>query len=249
MNRISTDLFPMRVNPQNFKKGDVVKKIYMDNIQTPYVGVVTSVIPSTNKVEVQWPHGTGLEDPWDLTKVNPILNPPVVKEDKAYDTYQKRKNSEGYMKGLQPYTILNDYVNEHIKPIILHASDLYNEGYSKAEAYRSLAASFDNKDMVRTALNSLFNVEVDVTKTANLVINGEDTYSELIFKGSCDDGFRLAYVLGTEEEEYFMGDYKTAVENYDRLLGIFDSLKSENKYASLISKVAQKYRELPEEEV
>jgi len=239
----------MRVNPQNFKKGDVVKKIYMDNIQTPYVGVVTAVIPSTNKVEVQWPHSTGLEDPWDLTKVNPIINPPVVKEDKAYDTYQKRKNSEGYMRDLQPYTILNDYVREHIKPIILHASDLYNEGYSKAEAYLDLTANFDNKDLVKTALNSLFNVEVDVTKTANLVVNGEDTYSELIFKGNSDDGFRLAYILGNEEEEYSINDYKTAVENYGRLLGIFDSLKSENKYAALISKVAKKYKELSEDEV
>lgn len=248
MNRISTDLFPMRVNPQNFQKGDVVKKIYMDNIQTPYVGVVTAVIPSTNKVEVQWPQDTGLEDPWDLIKVNPILNPPVVQEDKSYDTYQKRKNSDGYMKGLQPYTILNDFLNEHFKPIILHASDMYNEGYSKAEAYRNLTAKFDNREMVKTALESLFNDEVDITKVANLVIEGEDTYSELIFKGNSSDGFRLAYILGSEEEEYSIADYKTAVENYDRLLGIFDSLKSENKYASLVSKVAKKYKELQEDE-
>ena len=181
MNKISADLFPMRVNPQNFKKGDVVKKIYMDNIQTPYVGVVTAVIPSTNKVEVQWPDSTGLEEPWELIKVNPILNPPVVNEDKSYDTYQKRKNSEGYMKGIQPYTVLNEYVREHLKPILLHASDMYNEGYSKAEAYRSLTAKFDNKDIVKTALNSLFNDEVDINKTSNLTIDGEDTHAELIF--------------------------------------------------------------------
>ena len=249
MNRISADLFPMRVNPQNFAKGDVVKKIYMDNIQTPYVGVVTAVIPSTNKVEVQWPQTTGLEDPWDLIKVNPILNPPVVKEDKAYDTYQKRKNSEGYMRGLQPYTILNEYINEHLKPILLHASDLYNEGYSKAEAFKNLSANFDNRDLVKSTLDNLFNVEVNITKTANLVIDGEDTYSELIFTGNCAEGFRLACVLGNNEEEYLISDYKTAVENYDRLLGIFNSLKSENKYASLVSKVAKEYKELQEDKV
>jgi len=243
MNRISADLFPMRVSPQDFKKGDVVKKIFMDNIQTPYVGVVTVTIPSTNKVEVQWPHSTGLEDPWDLIKVNPIINPPVVKEDKAYDTYQKRKNSEGYMKGLQPYTILNDYINEHLKPIILHASDMYNEGCTKAEAYRCLTAKFDNQDLIKTALNNLFNVEVDIIKTANLVIDEEDTYSELIFKGNSNDGFRLAYVLGNQEEEYHVLDYKTALENYTNLLGIFESLQSKDKYASLISKVAKKQKE------
>jgi len=247
MNRISADLFPMRVNPQDFKKGDVVKKIYMDNIQTPYVGVVTTVIPSTNKVEVQWPHSTGLEDPWDLVKVNPIINPPVVKEDKAYDSYQKRKNSEGYMKGLQPYTILNDYIKEHLKPILLHASDMYNEGYTKAEAFRGLTAEFDNKDIIKHALNSLFNDEVNITKTANLVIDGQDTYSELIFKGNSDLGFRLSCILGNTEEEYIHSDYKTAVANYERLLGIYESLKSENKYASLVSKVAKKHKEQEEE--
>jgi len=247
MNRISADLFPMRVNPQDFTKGDVVKKIYMDNIQTPYVGVVTSVIPSTNKVEVQWPHSTGLEDPWDLVKVNPIMNPPVVKEDKAYDSYQKRKNSEGYMKGLQPYTILNDYIKEHLNPTLLHASDMYNEGYTKAEAFRGLTAKFDNKDIIKTALNSLFNDEVNISKTANLVIDGQDTYSELIFKGNSDSGFRLSCILGNTEEEYIHNSYKTAVENYERLSGIYESLKSGNKYASLVSKVAKKYKEQKEE--
>jgi len=249
MNRISADLFPQRVNPQNFTKGDVVKKIYMDNIQTPYVGVVTAVIPSTNKVEVQWPDSTGLEEPWELIKVNPIINPPVVKEDKAYDTYQKRKNSEDYLRDLQPYTILKDYVDEHLKPILLHASDMYNEGYTKAEAFRGLTANFDNKDLIKTALNSIFNVEVDVVKTANLDIDGEDTFSKLIFKGNSDDGFRLSYILGDSKEEYTINDYKTAKENYDHLLNIFESLQIKNKYASLISKVSKKYKEQKENEV
>ncbi len=248
MNRMSTDLFPQRVNPQNFAKGDVVKKIYMDNIQTPYVGIVTSIIPSTNKVEVQWPHGTGLEEPWELIKVNPILNPPVVNKDTAYDSYQKRKNSEDYVKGIQPYTILNEFIKDHLKPILLHASDMYNEGYSKSEAFRSLSAKFDNKDIIRTALSNLYNDEVEITKTANLVVDGEDTYSELIFKGNSEEGFRLAYILGNEEKEYYFNDYKKAVENYERLLGIFESLRMTNKYASIVSKVAKQYKETKENE-
>jgi len=247
MNKISADLFPMRVNPQDFKKGDVVKKIYMDNIQTPYVGLVTAVIPSTNKVQVQWPHGTGLEDPWDLVKVNPMLNPPVVNEDKAYDTYQQRINSDEYIKGLQPYTILNDYLNDHVQPVILQASDMFNEGYSKAEAFRNLTASFDNKDIVKQALNSVFDVDVNITKTASLVIDGVDTHSELIFRGNSDSGFRLAYILGDSEEEYSFGDYKTAFDNYNRILSIFENLNTENRYASLVSRVAKKYKESKEE--
>lgn len=245
---MSTDLFPQRVSPLNFAKGDVVKKIYMDNIQTPYVGIVTAIIPSTNKVEVQWPDSTGLEEPWELIKVNPILNPPVVNQDKSYDTYQKRINSDGHINGLQHYTILNDFISEHVKPILLHASDMYNEGYSKSEAYRGLTAKFDNRDIVKTALNGIFNDEVNVVKTANLVIDGEDTYSELIFKGSSDAGFKVAYILGTEEKELFFDNYKSATENYVRISEVFDSLEVTNKYSAIVSKVAKQYKETSIEE-
>lgn len=248
MNRMSTDLFPQRVSPQNFAKGDVVKKIYMDNIQTPYVGIVTAIIPSTNKVEVQWPDSTGLEEPWELIKVNPILNPPVVNQDKSYDTYQKRINSDGYVKGLQPYNILKDFIGDHLKPILLHASDLYNEGYSKSEAYRGLTAKFDNRDIVKTALNGIYNDEVDIEKTANLVIDGEETYSELIFKGSSDAGFRVAYVLGNEEKEYFFDNYRSAVDNYKRITEVFKSLEANHNYSDVVSKVSKEYKETTREE-
>ena len=242
MNKITADLFPMRVNPQNFKKGDVVKKIYMDNISTPYVGIVTAVIPSTNKVEVQWPDHTGLEDPWDLIKVNPILNPPVVKEDKAYDTYQKRINSEEYLKSIQPYTILTDYINEHLKPILLHASDLYNEGYSKAESYKNLTANFDNKDLIKDTLNKIYNDNVNVTKIASISLNGDSLKSKLIFKGNSDFGFKLSYDLGSGLEEYFFDNYRVAFNNYKKVLDILKGLSSQKKYASIVSKVIQEQR-------
>jgi len=244
MNRISADMFPMMVSPQDFKINDVVKKIYMDNIQTPYVGIVTSVIPSTNKVEVQWPHSTGLEDPWDLTKVNPILHPPVVKKDKAYDTYQKRKNNEKYMKDLQHYSILDEYLKEHLKPILLHASDMYNDGYSKAKTYKCLTANFDNKDIIKNALDSLYNDDINITKATKLVIDGKETYSELIFKGNSNQGFKLAYILGNKEEKYSYDSYITAVENYNRLKGIFKSLTSENNLSLVVSKVIKNYTKL-----
>jgi hypothetical protein len=126
MNRVSEDLYPMRVNPLNFSRGDVVKKIYMDDVKTPYTGVVTRPIPSTNKVEVQWPYGMGMEDPWDLIKINPVIEPPVVNEDKSYKTYQNQLRADELCEELKPYNILKDYYVEKVKPILLHASYLYS---------------------------------------------------------------------------------------------------------------------------
>ena len=118
MNVNSTDLYPMQVNPSNFNRGDVVKKIITDSVKSPYVGVVTSVIPSTNKVEVQWPSGIALEDPWDLIKINPFIEPPVVKQDKAYPTFYNERGKQ-HAKSLKHYNVLDDFVTEFLKPVLL----------------------------------------------------------------------------------------------------------------------------------
>jgi len=237
MNRISADLYPMRVNPQNFSKGDTVKKIYMDNIQTPYVGIVTSIIPSTNKVEVQWPHSTGLEDPWDLIKVNPIINPPVVKEDKAYDSYQKRKNCEEYISDLQPYTILKDYMNDHFKPILLHASDLFNEGLDKSEAFKKLKANYDNKDLIRNAIDKIYNHDLNYSKKREILLDNKKVSSEIKFQGNSDDLFKVSYRLDNENKKYSFNSYKEAFEAFKSFSEILKDLELKNKYASIVNKV------------
>lgn len=241
MNRVSEDLYPMRVNPLNFKAGDVVKKIYGDDIKTPYVGVVTHPIPSTNKVEVMWPHGMGMEDPWDLIKVNPIIDPPVVDQDKSYKTYQNQQlRAEQLQKCRDPYRILKEHFRDNMKPMLLHAADLYNKGYSKSAAYKTMLAEHHDKTPVVECLNRVFNDEVDIFKNKEIIVGGKVKYAHLSLVGNSDHSFKVSYFIndseGTGETLYFDNLIK-ATQLYNKYDELLDALSVENKAPSIVAHV------------
>lgn len=244
----SEELHPMKVTPSNFTKGDVVKKIFMDNIQTPYVGVVTSVIPSTNKLEVQWPHGMGMEDPWDLIKVNPLINPPVVKEDRAYKTYQNQKAqkyNEDYCEGLKHYNVIDDYVQENILPVITRASKFYDKGYSKRESFQRMAKDCDNYRILTNVLNRLFNAKVNIKRSNIITVDGICKEADIIFQGDCDNGFKVSYRLGSRTEEKIFESYKKALETFKHYEGILESIDSKKDLNLIVAHVnrIRKYSE------
>jgi len=207
----ATDLYPMRVNPFNFQRGDVVKKIYTDKVTTPYVGVVTAIVPSTNKIEVQWPHSMGIEDPWDLIKVNPLLNPPVVNEDKSYKTYQNEL-SHKYFEKLQPNTIVKQFMNDEQRPILLRASDLYNQNINKKQAYFKLSSEFDNKWMITEALNRVYNDPINVE--ANINDHGKEI--KITLSGNSDKGYSITTSLGDSKKIYAYETYIDAVKSFNK---------------------------------
>lgn len=237
MNRnSSTNLYPMMVTPLDFKKGDVVKKIYADNIMTPYVGVVTAIIPSTNKVEVQWPHSTGIEDPWDLNKVNPIFNPPVVKRDDSYSTFQNTPKIKEHVKSLQHHNVLEDFIKEHMAPVIVMAATLYNSDVSKAEAFKKMSKECDNREIIKIALEKVYNDKLNVVRATDYFEDGEIKNAEVKLEGNSDLGFKLSYcfdnALVITEEHY--PTIKGAVENFKRLEGILQSLSSSVDSSSVV---------------
>ena len=81
-------LYPSQVAPENFKVGDCVRKFITDWNVTPYIGVVSQIVPKTYKVWVQWPIGKSPEDPETLIKVNPLLGMPTTLQDCGYDSYE-----------------------------------------------------------------------------------------------------------------------------------------------------------------
>lgn len=243
MNVNSTDYFPMQVNPANFSRGDVVKKIITDNVKTPYVGVVTSVVPQTNKVEVQWPSGVTLEDPWDLIKVNPFIEPPVVKQDKAYPTsYNERGKQQA--NSLKHYRVLEDFINEFMKPVIVKASSYYNEGMSKGEAFKSLSCEFDNKSVIEDVLYRVYASSYDHKRTADVIIDSELKTASLHLSGNSDEGFKLSYNLGNETTEEFYDNAVVAAENFNRVEEILATLNKKQDYASIVGSVSQRIKEL-----
>ena len=89
-------LYPSQSAPEDFQVGDCVRKWVTEWNVTPFIGVVTHIVPATFKVWVQWPLGSSPEDPETLVKVNPeISGMPTVHLDSGYDSYEKQQ-SEGH---------------------------------------------------------------------------------------------------------------------------------------------------------
>lgn len=243
MNTISTDLYPMAVNPLNFTRGDSVKKIFMDNITTPYVGIVTAVIPSTNKVEVQWPYGVGLEDPWDLIKVNPLIHPPVVKQDKSYKTYQNQKSqkyNEDYCKKLDHYSVLNDYLNENVSPIILKISQMYNKGLSKREAFIQSKNLSDNFHILSSLINKIYNDKVNLKVDKELNISESKKIASVSMIGNSDEGFTVTYSLSNNSETRNFLSYQKAFKIFNEYKDIMNNLSENVDYKKIVSNVLKK---------
>lgn len=225
------NLYPMMTTPLNFEKGDVVKKVITDQIQTPYVGVVTSVIPSTNKVEVQWPDSTGIEDPWELIKVNPIINPPVVNKDMFYNTYQNSEKVQDHVDKLKHYNVLAEYVNENVMPVLDEAKKLYNKRKTKKKAFQVLSCQCDNKNIVQDVLDKVYNDAFSVKRSVEVFVDGEYHPAELSMSGNSEEGFNIKYAVGNDKRELYYESAQDAAENFKRLEGILVSLsKSKNDF-------------------
>jgi len=247
MNRIAEDLYPMRVNPKNFSKGDAVKKIVTDGIQTPYVGVVTRPIPSTNKVEVQWPHSMGMEDPWDLIKVNPIFEPPVVNEDKSYSTYQNTTALKEHLHSLRHYNVLDDFMSEHVQPVIVFTSALYNDGLSKTEAYKKLSSKFDKKDILENILNKVYSASYSERLATDIYSEDEYKFAELTLEGDCDHGFKVGYIIDGDEAKHYFKNPIAAVECFKGFEQIINALDSSRDYKGIVAKVIEERKGREEE--
>jgi hypothetical protein len=92
-------LYPSQSAPENFQVGDSVRKFVTDWNVSPYLGVVTQIVPATYKVWVQWPMGNSPEDPETLIKVNPAISGmPTVCLDYGYDSYEKEQSGKNFGK-------------------------------------------------------------------------------------------------------------------------------------------------------
>lgn len=90
-------LYPSMAAPEDFKPGDCVRKFVTEWNVTPFVGVVTHIIPATYKVWVQWPIEHSCESPETLVKVNPaIYGMPTVMKDHGYSSYEKELSEKLY---------------------------------------------------------------------------------------------------------------------------------------------------------
>ncbi len=82
---------------ENFHIGDQVKWFVTEQAVSPYVGRVTQVIPSIQKVWVDFPIGGNQQkDPTELILVTPFVGTSPVTEDTGYSSFDKALSDENY---------------------------------------------------------------------------------------------------------------------------------------------------------
>lgn len=113
-------LYPSAVAPEVFKPGQCVRKFVTEWNVSPYLGVVTHIVPATSKVWVQWPFGAQSEDPEYLIKVNPqVSGMPASFIDRGYSSYEKTL-SEQANGGIPKRRIPS---RDRMRPIMITATD------------------------------------------------------------------------------------------------------------------------------
>lgn len=85
------------VNATDFNVGDVVKLVSQD-LAANHVGVVTHILPKSDKVNVQWAWGNKSESPEQLLRVPKDWFPPVVQRDTAYSSWETDKSEKMFGK-------------------------------------------------------------------------------------------------------------------------------------------------------
>ena len=82
---------------QTYTIGEQVKCYVNEREISPYVGRVSEICPSINKVWVEWPLGGNQQmDPVDLIKVPPFVGQSPIMEESGYSSYDKQRSQEQY---------------------------------------------------------------------------------------------------------------------------------------------------------
>ena len=97
-------------------------------------------------------------------------------------------------------------------PVILIASDLYNEGLSKKEAFVKLKTASDHKESIKYALEKVYSDSVSLERSDVITVNGEAKEASVSIHGDSDSGYKVSYSLGGQVEYREMDSYKTAFE-------------------------------------
>jgi len=149
VNKQSNALYPNLVAPEDFRSGDVVKKIFGDIRVTPYLGVVLAIHPTTNTIDVRWPYGVGFENPQDLVRVNPWYTPPSVglSGESYYTTWDAEKwNSdtagENSTKGISSKSPLYATITSAHIPVVIDAA--ITNTVSNAQNVEPVVVNYDH---------------------------------------------------------------------------------------------------------
>ena len=161
-------LFPSTSAPEDFRPGDTVRKWVTEWNVTPFVGVVTHVVPSTYKVWVQWPIEHSQESPETLVKVNPaVAGMPSCMKDTGYSSYEKSLSEK--FRGAIPKRVLAEdkmiiriahtFAENVVGKIVDDVSTCHDDGMTDLQAYDRLYRKYANvcsDYIIRYAIKKLY---------------------------------------------------------------------------------------------
>ena len=156
----------MMADAENFCIGDCVRKFVSERAVTPYLGVVTQVVPSTQKIWVTWPTEHSQESPELLIKVNPaIAGMPTVSQDTGYSSWEKTLSNQ--MQGHLPkriasermaIRIANTFATKVIGKLINDISDC-KKSMSDMQAYNRLYEKYSSvcsDYIIKTSIRKIY---------------------------------------------------------------------------------------------
>jgi polyhydroxyalkanoate synthesis regulator phasin len=146
------------VNATDFKVGDVVKSVSQD-LAANNVGVVTHILPKSNKVNVQWTWGNKSEAPETLLTVPKDWYPPVVKKDTSYSSWETDKSEQmfGKLPSSRRASVADRIVKKVAKYKFKENFDLYRDFYQKIVKHGYI------KDIIRVAEETSFGLSIGIT--------------------------------------------------------------------------------------
>jgi len=146
-------LYPSMVPPEAFKPGDCVRKFVTEWNVTPFVGIVTHIVPATYKVWVQWPVEHTAESPETLIRVNPqIFGLPSVIKDMGYSSYEKELSQKNFGVGLRPreatgqekmaIRVAHTFATETVGKLVDSIVSFQEDGLSDVQTYGKIYEKF-----------------------------------------------------------------------------------------------------------
>lgn len=167
---------------ENYKVGDQVKWFTSEKSISPYIGVVTQVCPSVNKVWVDFPIGGNQQkDPTELILITPFIGTSPVIEDTGYNDYGKTISEENYgtlrdqVKKLASqllnrevektkvasmvFKVANNFADSVVTKLAGDVIDCINKNLTDIQAYQTLYPTYEkicSDCFMRSAISKIY---------------------------------------------------------------------------------------------
>jgi len=166
-------LYPMMSAAEDFRPDDCVRKFISETAVTPFVGVVTHIVPATCKVWVQWPTEHSQESPETLIKVNPMFAGfPTALTDKGYSSYEKTRSEKQFGKSSlreastqekMAIRVAHTYATTIIGTLVDDIAGFQNEGLSDVQAYNRAYEKYGSScpdHIIRYSVGKLYGIKM-----------------------------------------------------------------------------------------